>query len=412
MARPQRSILMSTSLCMDRPSYINVDELQAQTSLSEAAAKCNFPLETHRSGKEVRLDCVFGCPGDHSGRREIAVNTDNPQKVFCCHAYQCAFRGNLLTLMHGMLTGSKPVGDKLTGAEFTRVRKILAGKTEQPSTPPPAAKPLQAPAVPVRNIPLAESDNPKARDLVHLGERLITDVAAMPPPAAAYVRRHPCLTSESMGKWTVGVLPTGGADKRGWSLRGHVVYPLRAEDGAILGWIARDPGYEEKEQTFLALPPGQRQRETPPHKHKVPTGLHRGLELFGQHASRLSEAGYRETVFHCGPIVVEGFNDVIALDAIGVPAVAIMSNKITEEQVAKIERWARQLSNGRVSLLFDADGPGDAGAKETLWMLAERNLDVRIGWSRGLLVGGRERQPEQLDRIEWEQSLRPRLWRG
>lgn len=399
---------------MNQPRYIDVDELQAQTSLEAAAAKCDYPLVTHGSGKEVRLDCLFGCPGDHSGKREIAVNTDNPQKVFCCHAYGCQFRGNLLALMHGMLTGGKPTGDKLTGAEFTRVRNVLAGKSEAPATKQPAAAPAAAvpPPAPLRNIPLADSDNPKVRDLIGLHERLITDVARMPPPAAAYVRRHPCLSPESMAKWTVGVLPTGGDDKRGWSLRGQIVYPVRSEDGQLLAWIARDPSFEEKERTFLALPSDQRQREKPPHKHKVPAGFHRGFELFGQHASRLHEPGYRDIVAHCGPIIVEGFNDVIALDTLGVPAVAIMSNKITVEQVTKIERWSRQLAQGRVSLLFDPDGPGDEGAKEALWLLTERNLDVRLGWSGHLRSGeSADFQPEHLTRDVWENGIRPRLWR-
>lgn len=105
---------------------MNVDQLQADTSLTEAAAKCGVTLDAHGSGQEVRLDCSFGCQGDHSGRREIAVNTENPQKVFMCHAYQCGFRGNLLTLMHGWLTGTKPTGDKLKGDEYHRVKNILA----------------------------------------------------------------------------------------------------------------------------------------------------------------------------------------------------------------------------------------------------------------------------------------------
>jgi hypothetical protein len=401
---------------MNQPRYLDVDALQAQTSLEEAAAKCGIPLDVHGGGQEVRLDCLFGCPGDHVGKREISVNTANPQKVFCCHAYGCQFRGNLLTLMHGMLTSSKPTGDKLTGGEFSRVRKILAGTPEASAAPKsaevvPSAVPVTAPP---RNLPLADSDNPKARDLVQLHERLIVDVAEMPPPAASYVRRHCCLTSpESLRKWSVGVLPTGGDDKRGWSLRGHIVYPVRSEEGQLLGWIARDPNFKEKERAFLALPPDQRQRDKPPHKHKVPTGFHRGLELFGQHASRLNEPGYRDILAHCGPIICEGFNDVLALDQLAIPAVAIMSNKITLEQVAKIERWSRQLAQGRVSLLFDADGPGDDGAKEALWLLAERNLDVRIGWSRGL-SGGKfaDRQPENLTLEMWEQDVRARLWRN
>jgi len=113
---------------MNRPGgYIDVDSLQAETSLEAAAAKCGIPLDVKGSGAEVRIDCPFGCAGDHCGRKEVAINTENPQKVFQCHAYQCQFRGNLLTLMHGWLAGKKPAGDKLKGEEFQRVKRVLAG---------------------------------------------------------------------------------------------------------------------------------------------------------------------------------------------------------------------------------------------------------------------------------------------
>jgi len=115
--------------------YIDVDRLQAETSLEEAAAKCGVQLDVRQSGKEARIDCPFGCEGDHQGRKEIAVNTEHPQKVFYCHAYQCGFRGNLLTLMHGWLTGKKPAGDRLKGAEFNRVKGMLAGKTPAHHSP-------------------------------------------------------------------------------------------------------------------------------------------------------------------------------------------------------------------------------------------------------------------------------------
>ena len=119
-----------------------------------------------------------------------------------------------------------------------------------------------------------------------------------------------------------------------------------------------------KEQAFNALPPDQRAKEKKPAKHRFPVDFHRGLELFGQHASRLKEPGYRETIARYGIIVVEGFNDVLGLDAIGVPAVAIMSNKTTEEQVAKVERWAKNLADGIVTLLFDADDAGDKDGRQ------------------------------------------------
>lgn len=401
---------------MNQTQYTSVDDLQAKLTLPEAAAKCGITLDLYGSGKQIRLDCPFGCSGDHAGKREISVDSGNPQKVFCCHAYGCQVRGNLLTLMHGWLTRTLPPGGKLKGPEFKRVRDVLAG-TATPVPPStlarPDATPQQPSARPDRNVPLAESDNEKARELATLDEKFITDISVLPPAAARYVRQHPCLSPELMRKWRIGVLPLdGGQDKRGWSLRGQVLYPVISEEGQVLAWVARDPQFESREIAFSALPPESRAKERGPAKHRFPTGFHRGLELFGQHAGRLKEPGFREKVARCGVIVVEGFNDVVGLDGLGIPAVAIMSNKITQEQIAKIERWANSLAGGKVMLLFDADEAGDAGAKESLWLLAQRGLDVRLGWSRAMHGGRFEgRQPEQLTREEWEDVIRPGIER-
>ena len=93
---------------------------------------------------------------DHCGRREIAVNTENPQKVFMCHAYQCGFRGNLLTLMHGWLTGTRPAGEKLKGDEFHRVKNILSSDaaiaTRTDSGPPKLITSESPSPLPDRNI--------------------------------------------------------------------------------------------------------------------------------------------------------------------------------------------------------------------------------------------------------------------
>ena len=390
---------------------MSVDDLQSQITLSEAASKCGVSIDAPSTGRQVRLDCPFGCHGDHVGKREISVDTSNPQKVFCCHAYGCQVRGNLLSLMHGWLTNSLPPGGKLKGAEFKRVRDVLAGTTTPPtlqSTPCSTATPAETPAKPLRNLPLAENENEKARELVTLDEKFVTDVASMPPAAAMYVRRHPSLSLASMQKWRVGVLPQdGGGDKRGWSLRGQLLYPILAEDGQLLAWVARDPQFEMKEITFNQLPPEARGKEKKPAKHRFPVDFHRGLELFGQQASRLQEPGYRELISQYGIIVVEGFNDVIGLDSIGIPAVGIMSNKITEGQIDKIERFARRLSGGKVVLLFDADEAGDEGAKEAAWHLLQRSLDVRLRWTQAMHGGVfRDRQPESLTCEECDQMIR------
>ena len=143
---------------MNQSSYLSVDDAQAKITLQEAAAKCNVIVEVHSTSRQVRLDCPFSCAGDHAGNREVSVDTGNPQKVFACHAYQCQMRGNLLTLMHGWLNGTRPTGDKLKGEEFKRVRAVLLGDSPTPAggaTPVPDAKTPEPQAPPARNIPLA-----------------------------------------------------------------------------------------------------------------------------------------------------------------------------------------------------------------------------------------------------------------
>jgi len=97
------------------------------------------------------------------------------------------------------------------------------------------------------------------------------------PGGRLHVRRHACLSPESMKKWRVGVLPMdGGGDKRGLSVRGYVTSPLLSKDGKVLAWIGRDPNHEQKARDFARLTPGQRTGQTPPTKHRFPRGVHRG----------------------------------------------------------------------------------------------------------------------------------------
>jgi hypothetical protein len=402
---------------MKKSEFIDVDRLQAELTLEEAAAKCGVTIEPKGSGKEVRIDCPFTCAGDHAGRREISVNTEHPQKVFYCHAYSCGVRGNLLMLMHGWLKGRLPEGGKLKGKEFNDVKQVLAGRAVAPTKErPPSqtrAADTEAGAPPERNVPLAASENEAARQLLDIDEKFRVDLAEMNPKASRYVRARPYLSSEVMEKWRMGYLPNdGGGDKRGWSLRGHVVYAFLSDTDELLGWIGRDPAFEKKEAEFLALPAEQRSTRKPPVKHRFPKGFHRGIELYGQQRSRLKEPGYREAIGEHGILVVEGLNDVIALDSIGVPAVGICSNRITEAQVEKIAYWSKRLCSGKVSLLFDCQSTGDEGAREALWMLSQQGLDVRLVWSQAM-HGGKfsGREPESLTREEWESTLRPAIVR-
>jgi len=197
-----------------------------------------------------------------------------------------------------------------------------------------------------------------------------------------------------------------GGDKRGISLRGQIIYPVLSEDGKVLAWVGRDPNYEQKDCDFVRLSPAERTAGSAPMKYRFPKGFHRGQELFGQHSSRLKEPNYREFIQQHGLILVEGFNDVINLDSLGIPALAIMSSRMTDEQGEKVIRFTKQLGINRVNLMFDCEDTGTEGAKDALWFFAERQLDVRLVWSQAMHNGEHcGKQPESLSRIDCEALL-------
>ena len=129
------------------------------------------------------------------------------------------------------------------------------------------------------------------------------------------------------------------------------------------------------------------------------SGYHRGLDLYGGHATRLQEPWVKESLNRYGLVIVEGMNDVMRLDELKVAAVGLGSNKVTAEQLDKLTRFARQLANNRILLMPDCDEEGEAGFKDLLWKLCEAQLGVCVGWSSKTHAG---RQPESLIQDEWQ----------
>ncbi|MFO1003488.1 MAG: hypothetical protein U0936_24410 [Planctomycetaceae bacterium] len=246
---------------------------------------------------------------------------------------------------------------------------------------------------------VAAEDNPdeRVRELATIDAKLLRDVAAMNPAAAACPSSPLPFSPESMTKWSCGYLPNdGGGDKRGWSLRGNILYPVLSSRARCSRGSVATCNMNRRNANILNSP-AERSAQEPPAKHRFPKGFHRGVELFGQHSSRLKESGYREFIARYGLTLVEGFNDVIGLDIQGVPALGIMSNRMTDAQGEKVLRFAKQLGTRRVNLLFDCEDSGTAGAKEALWYFAEQQMDVRLVWSPSMFGGKwKGRQPESL----------------
>ncbi len=381
-----------------KSSFIKVDELLPEVSLEQAASFYGLSLpEMRRVGDEVRMRCFLACGRtEETGDRAIAVQVDSPVKPWKCHVYECQKGGNLVGLCDLMAPGTN-AGGRPRGERFKQIAVDLLAMTrgEQRSaadrTATAAATVKQAAEEkPPINVPLAQSENERARELISLDQQFVTDVSAMPPEASAYFRRRPFLTSEVCQKFAMGYLPHSSKSL----LRGQVVYGHRSPAGELLTWFGRNVRFEEQ---FARWKVSDRS-EPEPIKTRFVKGFHRGLELYAEDVVRRERLrDFREI----GLVVVEGPNDAIRLNTLQVPAVALCSNTITREQVDRIVTLARDLGCGCVSLMLDCDEEGIIGTQQVLPLLAE-HVPVRLVWS-STTAGGqfKGRQPEDLSAEEW-----------
>jgi 5S rRNA maturation endonuclease (ribonuclease M5) len=378
--------------------YINVDELTSQVTVEQVAAHYGVPLpELKRVGDETRARCFLACGrAEETGDRALAIQAQHPARQWQCHQYGCGKNGNLIGLMDLLKSGDN-MGGRPRGPRFKELaadlKAIVEGAAPYVESAAPHMRAREQPTN--KNAPLAVHDNERARGLVTLDAKFIVDPARMPPSAASYFRRRPFLSSEVCRAWRVGYLPrdVGGGDKSGGTMRGNIVYGYSDERGEVLTWFGRDPEHEEKHRFWETTD----RRLSEPEKFHFVKGFHRGMELYGQNGgSRLRRPGFREKLEKLGLIVVEGPNDVIALDCLNIPAVGLCSNTATDVQIEKLSRWANELAGGVVTLMLDCDSEGESGAKQFLWKLAQR-CRVRLAWSLESHGGRfRDRQPESL----------------
>ena len=188
-------------------------------------------------------------------------------------------------------------------------------------------------------------------------------------------------------------------------MRGKIVYPYFSETGELLTWFGRDPEYEDKHRKWEVA--GKVDPE--PQKFHFVKGFHRGIELFGPHVFESPETPAK--VAGLGLLLVEGPNDVIRLDTLGVPAVALCSNAITREQAVKAAQLTRRAAGGIATIFLDCDPEGETGMKQALGYLAQL-CPVWLAWTSEMYAGKfTGRQPESLKPEEW-QMIREHLTSG
>jgi hypothetical protein len=376
-----------------------------EVTLEQAAAFYGVELPAmHRIGSEVRMRCFLTC-GRHgeTGERAISIQPEHPAKVWRCFDAGCGRGGNLLSLCDllkpGEHAGGKPRGERFKGIVHD-LQAIVAGEGRggQEAGAESEAAAVEPPRAKEGNVPLAKSPNERARSLVNLDAKFVTDPAAMIPKAAEYFRRRPYLTPEACRRWKIGYLPrdTGG-DHGGGTMRGKIVFPVVSEESELLTWFGRDPEFEAKHHQWIA---GGKQGKEPEKYHFV-KGFERGRELFGQ--ERLREEGVREKLEGVGLLVVKGPNDVVALDALGIPAVGLCGTGIAREQVEKVSRLGREVGGGIVTVMLDCNEVGTLAARQAVVALSEL-CPVRMAWSETMHGGAfKGRAADSLSREEWDE---------
>ena len=251
------------------------------------------------------------------------------------------------------------------------------------------------------NVPLEASENEKARQLVDLSSKFITDHAKMPPYAASYQRRRPWFQDpeQVLAEWGVGYMPKGTpGDKVGGTMRDKIVFPICNQARQILAFCGRDPDWERRHADWTSLSEERRSQEKEPAKWRFPNKkmFRKGRELWGQ--EQLGRRGIKRRLREQGGLwVVEGPGDVINLSRANIMAVGLMWNDVTWQQANKLAGFAWDLCDGRLVSLFDLDEEGRQGMFRFLQKLSKLAY-VRVGWSSdGGTSEWTNKQPEQLD---------------
>jgi hypothetical protein len=386
--------------------FVNVEELMRQVSLEKAAEFYRVDLpDIRRTGDEIRMRCFLNCGrAEETGDRAISIQLEHPAKIWRCHQQGCGRGGNLVSLCDLMKPGphadGKPRGERFK-AIIADLVAMTRGEIGRADASLDSQVPVEAETRQTQqrrgNVPLAQSSNERARGLVNLDGKFVVDPSAMSPNAASYFRHRPFLTEETCRRWRVGYLPRdAGGDHAGGTMRGKIVYPMLSEDGEVLTWFGRDPEHDGKVHEWIV---GGKQGKEPEKFHFV-KGFERGLELFGQH--RLRDEKFREQAREVGLFIVPGPNDVIALDALGVPAVGLCATAITREQVEKVARFSAETGHGSVTVMLDCTEVGGLAARVVVIELAQM-CPVRLAWSETMHGGAfKNREVASLSVKEWE----------
>lgn len=334
---------------------------------------------TNMQSRQLSLHCPFHDDTTPS----LSVNRD--KGVFNCHAAGCGCRGNVLDFVLAMeaMAGRLAKDELRQAAE--RLAAIVGFAVEARKT---ASEPRRASKRGKRAKPCPDAETAVLGDPGAAEEVSGPELEANKPLSASFLERfqatlafdHPYLAERGLdpamaAAWGIGFQSTGA-----WQNR--VVIPITDAQGEILAYAGRWALGDD------ALPDGEG-------KYKLPKAQHFNKKLALFNHQRVRQARH--------VTLVEGYFGAIRLQRLGLPAVALMGNAISAEQVALLNALPRLVA---VTVLLDGGAYNQATTDRVLGVIARHDPSFRV---RALALPEGE-QPDVIEEA-WLKAHYPSLTR-
>ncbi|MEM6820338.1 MAG: hypothetical protein AAF558_00155 [Verrucomicrobiota bacterium] len=291
-------------------SWIDYKELKRRVPISKLLNLHQVSLD--QRGDNLVGKCPIPCPN-----QDNCTEVDNFSASVSKNCWRCltdSSSGNVISL-HALMTGRDPENDKAFREAALELHEKFPRDGESAPNPVEVTEALDEKAMPERDWfsrPSEKEIPDETNQPLSFALQLKSDV-----PFLLEDKRFSPETIEEFGL--------------GWCAKGmfagRIVVPIHNSEGELVGYAGR--GVKENDVQKRG-------------KWLFPKGFRKSHELFNQH--RLDDDDVKET----GVVVTTGFWSAIRLSEIGVPAVSLMGNSLSDLQCQLISE-----RTGKVWLMMD-----------------------------------------------------------
>lgn len=305
-----------------------IQELKASLSIREVIGRY---MTLNRVGRRWMGLCPF------HGDRHPSLSVNEEKGSFVCYA--CGERGDVFAFV-----------SKIENIGFIEAVKKLTGKNVNQLTT------MDDGQLPIKKKEKGEGGSVGAKRLPieKIQKENEIFLASLMPVGSGCSELTPTWLDFGVGQSPFMV------SKYWWSMRNRLVFPVRDEEGRLVGFAGRWLSGEEEKKKYVNSRTSELYR-----KSELLYGLYEGREAIRREGC----------VF-----LVEGYKDVLAMHAAGFKhTVGLCGTILSKEHIALLKRYATS-----VRVMLDADKAGRKGTDEIIPAFMGEGMEaVRIGLPEG-----------------------------